>query len=205
MNKLQHALLLTVHHNFYSSYIQQSTQNDLLTLRMRRALIQSKLKWNAVDLQKNNVTLKNITKALQERIENINIQLSPDGLSINDYAACKGKLMEAETGVGLMQNFVEAIEIEENFGKLQRFITNDTVKMKECFENKKKKYEGMIDSYEVDICSPVHPDVLHQEIEEMTDLISDMYSEIQKQTETVFQRKLYTYRLGELEKLIPAE
>nr|CAH8862191.1 unnamed protein product [Trichobilharzia regenti] len=148
MNKLQHALLLTVHHNFYSSYIQQSTQN-----------------------------------------ENINIQLSPDGLSINDYAACKGKLMEAETGVGLMQ----------------RFITNDTVKMKECFENKKKKYEGMIDSYEVDICSPVHPDVLHQEIEEMTDLISDMYSEIQKQTETVFQRKLYTYRLGELEKLIPAE
>nr|CAH8860752.1 unnamed protein product [Trichobilharzia regenti] len=191
-------LLIT---SFILLHIQQSTQNDLQTLLMRRTLIQSKLRWNAVDLQKNNATLLNITKALQERIENINIQLSPDGLSINDYAACTGKLLEAETGFGLMQNLVEAIEKEENF----RYIANDIVKMKECFQNKKKNYEGIIKGNGWEACSLTHPELLHEEIEEMTNMIAELYSEIKEQAETVFRRKLYTSRSNELEKSIATE
>nr|CAH8860755.1 unnamed protein product [Trichobilharzia regenti] len=179
-------LLIT---SFILLHIQQSTQNDLQTLLMRRTLIQSKLRWNAVDLQKNNATLLNITKALQERIENINIQLSPDGLSINDYAACTGKLLEAETGFGLMQ----------------RYIANDIVKMKECFQNKKKNYEGIIKGNGWEACSLTHPELLHEEIEEMTNMIAELYSEIKEQAETVFRRKLYTSRSNELEKSIATE
>nr|CAH8860779.1 unnamed protein product [Trichobilharzia regenti] len=67
------------------------------------------------DLRKNNVTLTTLKKELQSQTENINIRLSPGGLSVNKYIACRTKLMEEQTGVELMKSMVENIRNEENF------------------------------------------------------------------------------------------
>ncbi|CAH8823853.1 unnamed protein product [Trichobilharzia szidati] len=179
--------------SFILLHVQQSTQDDLKTTMMKRTLIQSKLQINAENLKKNNATLTNLTKALQERIGNINNKLSPDGLSIDEYVACIRNLMEAETGVGLMESLIEAIESEKkNFGFTNSYIA----KMKQCFQIKIKKYEGMAESYAWEICSLIQPEVFHQEIEEITNLMGELYAEIKTQAETVFQRKLYTDQMN---------
>nr|CAH8860776.1 unnamed protein product [Trichobilharzia regenti] len=122
--------------SFILLHVQQSTQ-DKFKNTMMKTLIRNKLKWNSEDLRKNNVTLTTLKKELQSQTENINIRLSPGGLSVNKYIACRTKLMEEQTGVELMKSMVENIRNEENFG----FQTVDLMNMKQCFQNKKKKYE----------------------------------------------------------------
>nr|CAH8860773.1 unnamed protein product [Trichobilharzia regenti] len=100
--------------SFILLHVQQSTQ-DKFKNTMMKTLIRNKLKWNSEDLRKNNVTLTTLKKELQSQTENINIRLSPGGLSVNKYIACRTKLMEEQTGVELMKSMVENIRNEENF------------------------------------------------------------------------------------------
>ncbi|CAH8862021.1 unnamed protein product [Trichobilharzia szidati] len=103
---------------FILLHVQQSTQDDL-------RYIKHKLSW--------------IKKRLTRNAGNINSKMSPDGLSIDKYIACRRKEMEGRSGVTLMKYLVETIQTEEkNFG----FIPADIAKMKQCFQNKTKKYEG---------------------------------------------------------------
>ncbi|CAH8862179.1 unnamed protein product [Trichobilharzia szidati] len=183
-------------------HVQQSTQDDLQTIKMKQRLVQQKLLWNEANLKKNNATLTNLAKRLQETIENINTRLSPHRLSVDKYVACISKQMKADTGVELMESLVEAIEKEK---KISKFITSDTEEMKECFQNKKKIYEAISKSEGWEKCSPDHPEALNDEIDEMTNLMTELYSEIKKQAETVFKRKLYTFRSNELEQMIPED
>nr|CAH8860770.1 unnamed protein product [Trichobilharzia regenti] len=127
--------------SFILLHVQQSTQ-DKFKNTMMKTLIRNKLKWNSEDLRKNNVTLTTLKKELQSQTENINIRLSPGGLSVNKYIACRTKLMEEQTGVELMKSMVENIRNEENFeifeliNKMNRFYREISTQTKTLFQQK---------------------------------------------------------------------
>nr|CAH8860861.1 unnamed protein product [Trichobilharzia regenti] len=103
--------------SFILLHVQQSTQDDLLKLKVKKSYIERKLVRNA---------------------ENINALLSPGGLSVDKYISCRRKQMEGQSGVKLMKSLVDIIVREEKYFGI---ITTDTHNMKQCFQDKAKSYE----------------------------------------------------------------
>nr|CAH8860839.1 unnamed protein product [Trichobilharzia regenti] len=167
--------------SFILLHVQQSTQDDLLKLKVKKSYIERKLVRNAEHLVQNSANLVNLTKVIQDHIENINALLSPGGLSVDKYISCRRKQMEGQSGVKLMKSLVDIIVREEKYFGI---ITTDTHNMKQCFQDKAKSYE---------------------EIHQLTNQIRTLYYVIEAQTQSVFEKKLFMQISSELEKLIPAE
>nr|CAH8860857.1 unnamed protein product [Trichobilharzia regenti] len=124
--------------SFILLHVQQSTQDDLLKLKVKKSYIERKLVRNAEHLVQNSANLVNLTKVIQDHIENINALLSPGGLSVDKYISCRRKQMEGQSGVKLMKSLVDIIVREEKYFGI---ITTDTHNMKQCFQDKAKSYE----------------------------------------------------------------
>nr|CAH8860851.1 unnamed protein product [Trichobilharzia regenti] len=147
--------------SFILLHVQQSTQDDLLKLKVKKSYIERKLVRNA---------------------ENINALLSPGGLSVDKYISCRRKQMEGQSGVKLMKSLVDIIVREEKYFGI---ITTDTHNMKQCFQDKAKSYEEMAKTYDRTACRRHDPNALRREIHQLTNQIRTLYYVIEAQTQSV--------------------
>nr|CAH8860828.1 unnamed protein product [Trichobilharzia regenti] len=66
-----------------------------------------------------------------------------------------------------------------------RFIPTDIAEMKQCFQNKTKKYEEMAKTYDRTACRRHDPNALRREIHQLTNQIRTLYYVIEAQTQSV--------------------
>ncbi|CAH8862032.1 unnamed protein product [Trichobilharzia szidati] len=162
-------------------HVQQSTQDDLRYIKHKLSWIKKRLTRNAESLKENNATMADLTKVIPNQIEDVNIRLSPGQLSIDKYIACKIKQIEGRIGISLMQDLVETIQTEEkNFG----FIPADIAKMKQCFQNKTKKYEEMAKTYDQNSCARDNSYAVISEAHPVGNQIHRLYYQIAEQAKS---------------------